>query len=56
MSIRIVVLDDGESWSGAGQIITITDDAYNRLCKGDRIKDLEDSDILSSKEVIEDGE
>lgn len=51
MSIKIIVLDDGETWSGAGQVLTITDDAYNRLCEGAEIKDLEENDILDFKEV-----
>lgn len=51
MAKQIVVLDDGETWSGAGTVWTITEHAYNRLCEGDELKDLSDTDVLDCREV-----
>ena len=51
MSKKIVVLDDGETWSGAGTVWTITEDAYNRLCEGAEPKHLSDADVLDCQEV-----
>lgn len=46
MPVKIVVLDDGETWSGAGTVWTITDDALRRLNNGDEPSDLTDDDVL----------
>lgn len=34
MAVRILVLDDGETWSGGGTVMEITDRAYEDLCSG----------------------
>ena len=42
MSVKIVVLDDGDSWAGNASILELTDEAYERLIDGAaRIKDLD---------------
>lgn len=46
MAVKIVVLDDGETWSGDAQIMTITQEAYEKLCEGEKVSDLTDADIL----------
>lgn len=54
MARKIIVLSEG-TWEtvGAAQILTITDDAYDRLVDGfATVSDLkEDSDITDIKEV-----
>ena len=47
----IIVLDDGETWSRFGKVLTITQDAYNRLLEGDKIRDLGESDIVKQSAV-----
>lgn len=52
MSIRIIVLDDGETWAGGGTVMEITDQAYDSLCYGNKnIKHLDDNDILGEWDV-----
>ena len=51
-TISIVVLDDGETWSGGGQILHLTRDAYNRLVDtGMEISDLDASDIVQTEDI-----
>lgn len=47
----IIVLDDGETWSRFGKVLTITQDAYNRLLEGDEIRDLDESDIVKRSAI-----
>ncbi len=42
----IIVLSDGETWSRFGKVLTITENAYNRLLDGGEIRDLTESDIV----------
>lgn len=51
MSVKIVVLDDGETWSGAAAVWTITDEAYQRLCHGAEANDLTASEVLKCEFV-----
>jgi hypothetical protein len=51
MSVKVVVLDDGDTWAGSAEVYTITRDAYDRLCDGARIRDLSDADILSVEDL-----
>lgn len=46
MSVKIVVLDDGETWAGSAAVYTVSDDAYERLCNGEKVKHLDDDEIL----------
>ena len=47
MSVKIVVLDDGETWAGSAAVYTVTDEAYEKLCVGDyKVKNLDDDEIL----------
>lgn len=46
MSVKIVVLDDGETWAGSAAVYTVSDDAYEKLCNGEKIKHLDDAEIL----------
>lgn len=49
---KIVVLNDGETWAGGGQILTITADAHEALCNGEKeIKHLTDADILRTLDL-----
>ena len=50
-TVKIVVLDDGETWGGAAQILTISRDAYNRLCQGEELCDLTDDDVIGYSNV-----
>ena len=47
----IVVLDDGETWSRFGQVLTITENAYTRLLEGAEIRDLAGSDIVKTSPI-----
>jgi hypothetical protein len=47
----IIVLSDGETWSRFGNILTITQDAYNRLLEGAEIRDLDRSDIVKQSVI-----
>lgn len=56
MSVKIIMLSDGETWetlTGDQQILEITDDAYDRLCEDVTfLAELQEGkDILSTKEV-----
>lgn len=52
MSIKIIVLDDGETWAGGGTVMEITDQAYNDLCGGiKKIKHLDNNDIVGEWDV-----
>jgi len=56
MSVKIIMLSDGETWetlNGVQQILEITDDAYDRLCEDVTfLAELEEGkDIISTKEV-----
>ena len=52
MSIKIIVLDDGETWAGGGTVMEITDKAYDSLCYGNkRIKDLQPNEIVGEWDV-----
>lgn len=47
MSVRILILDDGETWGGGGTVMEITDEAHESLCSGNKnIKDLNGNDII----------
>jgi hypothetical protein len=37
---RIVVLDDGETWSDAGYVAEVTDKAYEEICDGRKFKNM----------------
>ena len=48
MTVRIVVLDDGETWAGDGAIYTISEKAYDDLCNEVvKVKNIPDDDIIS---------
>ena len=56
MSVKIIVLSDGETWetvNGIQQILEITDEAYDRLCEDVTfLAELQEGkDILSTKEA-----
>jgi len=51
MAKKIVVLDDGETWAGGGIVMTITDDAYEKLCDGEDVKFLTDVEILERQTI-----
>lgn len=51
MAVKIVVLDDGETWSGAATVWTITDAALERLNAGEEPAHLEESEVLDCQEV-----
>lgn len=42
MAIRIVVLDDGKTWTPEGKIITLTNDGFDRLQDGESLSALAD--------------
>ena len=37
---RIVVLDDGETWTDAGYVCEVTDEAYEEICDGRKVRDM----------------
>ncbi len=47
----IIVLSDGETWSRFGKVLTITENAYNRLLDGGEIRDLTESDIVNRQAI-----
>ena len=48
MAVKIVVLDDGETWAGDGSIFTISEAAYDKLCLDlVKVKNIPDEDIIS---------
>lgn len=48
MAVKIVVLDDGETWAGSAAVYTVSDEAYEKLCYGDmKVKHLEDHEIIT---------
>ena len=47
----IIVLDDGETWSGAGQILYLTENGYNVLANGGEISDLDSKDIVKHQAI-----
>lgn len=53
MAKKIVVLSDGtwETVTTGTNVLVVTDDAYDRLCEGDRICDLAESDVVDEWEV-----
>lgn len=44
--VKIIVLDDGETWAGSASVYTLTDEAYDKVCNGEKIRHLDDSEIL----------
>ena len=53
MAVKIVVLSDGtwETVTTGTNVLMVTDDAYRRLCDGERIADLSESDVTDEWEV-----
>jgi hypothetical protein len=35
---RIVVLNDGETWTESGYVVEVTDKAYEEICDGRKVK------------------
>jgi len=52
-TIKIVLLDDGDTWSGDADIITLTEEGYNDLMAGYKFSQLDEKEILDSKNVFE---
>ena len=51
-TVKIVVLDDGQTWSGEADIFTITRDAYNKMIDEGLTPDLlDEKDIINVKPV-----
>ena len=54
---RIIVLDDGETWSGGGFVVTVTEEQLERLQWGEEPKDLdlpdEDWVEIKPKKVVQ---
>lgn len=52
-TVKIVVLADGDSWDTFGSVMTITEDAYNRLLSGEDTLGTLDrgTDIVSDRGV-----
>ena len=36
----IVVLEDGETWSDSGYVCEVTDEAYEQICDGRKVKNM----------------
>lgn len=45
----VIVLDDGETWSGSGKILYLTESAYNHIANGGDISDLGMRDIVKEQ-------
>jgi hypothetical protein len=39
---RIVVLNDGETWTESGYVVEVTDKAYEEICDGRKVKNMLD--------------
>ena len=53
-TVKIVVLDDGDTWAGAADIVTITREAYDRMINtGKSPKDLTKEDIIKKVYVYD---
>lgn len=53
MAKQILVLGDGETWDIVvdAQVLTITDEAYEKLLNGDEPKHLTAGDVLDTKGI-----
>lgn len=52
MSVKIIVLNDGETWAGGGTVMEITDEAHESLCCGDKeVKHLSENEIITMWDV-----
>ena len=49
---RIVVLDDGETWSDAGYVAEVTDEAYKQICDGRKVKNMLDVTVSFVGETV----
>lgn len=52
-TFKIVLLDDGDTWSGDADIITLTEEGYNDLMAGYKFGQLDEKDIIDTKNVYE---
>ncbi len=48
-TVKIVLLDDGDTWAGEADIITLTQKGYDDLMNGVKFSQLDDNDIIDSK-------
>ena len=46
MSVKIVVLDDGDTWAGSASVYTLTDEAYEKVCNGERLSNLDNAEVI----------
>ena len=51
-TVSIVLLDDGETWAGEADIITLTRKGYEDMMNGVKFDQLDENDILDSKPAI----
>jgi hypothetical protein len=51
-TIKIVLLDDGETWAGEADIITLTQKGYDDMMNGVKFDQLDENDILDSKPAV----
>ncbi len=49
---KIVLLDDGETWAGEADIITLTQKGYDDMMNGVKFDQLDENDILDSKPAV----
>ena len=50
-SVRIVMLDDGETWSTGAIVLDLSPNGYTRLLDGAKLADLEGSDIIDMERI-----
>ena len=53
-TIKIVLLDDGDTWAGEADIVTLTEKGYNDLCNGTPFKLLDKQDVVKFESVYQD--
>lgn len=46
MAVKIVVLDDGDTWADSASVYTLTDEAYEKVCNGEKLRHIDDAEIL----------
>lgn len=52
-TIKIVVLDDGDTWAGDANIFSVTVEGYEKLCNGEKFSQLDPADVVDIRNVYE---
>lgn len=53
-TIKIVLLDDGDTWAGDANVVTLTEKGYNDLSNGTPFRLLDKEDVVKYENVYQD--